>query len=136
MISLMSNKTLAAWHAIASSANPAGLNDLLADEVVFLSPVVHTPQVGKALARGYLTAAMKVLNNETFKYVREIVGPNDAVLEFEVQIDGISLNGVDLIKWNEAGKIIEFKVMVRPLKAITLLQQKMATMLQAAAAAH
>jgi len=72
-----------------------------------------------------------VFFNETFSYVREIASSRDAVLEFQVEIDGISVNGVDLIKWNDDGKIVEFKVMLRPLKAINLIQQKMAVMLQA-----
>ena len=107
----------------------AGLNDLLADEAVFLSPVVHTPQRGKQLTAMYLSAAFKVFFNESFHYVREIAGENDAVLEFEVGIEGIVVNGVDMLKWNDHGQIIEFKVMLRPLKAVNLIHQKMAEML-------
>jgi hypothetical protein len=93
--------------------------------------VVHTPQVGKTVTTMYLTAALYVFGNETFRYVREVVGEGDAVLEFETEIDGIIVNGVDMIKWNDDGKIVEFKVMVRPLKAINLIHQKMAAMLSA-----
>jgi hypothetical protein len=93
---------------------------------------VHTPQVGKAITKKYLAAAFQVLFNDSFRYVRELRGDRDAVLEFLVDLDGIAVNGVDLIKWNEAGKITEFKVMLRPLKAVNLIQQKMAAMLQAA----
>jgi len=103
---------------------------LLAEDAVFLSPVVHTPQRGRKLASWYLSAAFQVFFNPTFRYVREIVGPSDAMLEFETEIDGIVVNGVDLIKWNTAGQIVEFKVMLRPLKAINLVHQRMAAMLQ------
>ena len=118
------------WHEVARTRNVAGLDALLADEVVFHSPVVHTPQVGKQLTRLYLAAAFQVFVNESFRYVREIAGPRDAVdlhLEFE---RGIAVNGIDLIKWNDADRIVEFKVMIRPLKAINLIHQKMAAMLQ------
>ena len=118
------------WHEVARTRNVAGLDALLADEVVFHSPVVHTPQVGKQLTRLYLAAAFQVFFNESFRYVREIAGPRDAALEFQVEIDGIAVNGIDLIKWNDADRIVEFKVMIRPLKAINLFHQKMAAMLQ------
>ena len=118
------------WHEVARTRNVAGLDALLADEVVFHSPVVHTPQVGKQLTRLYLAAAFQVFFNESFRYVREIAGPRDAALEFQVEIDGIAVNGIDLIKWNDADRIVEFKVMIRPLKAINLIHQKMASLLQ------
>ena len=118
------------WHEVARTRNVAGLDALLADEVVFHSPVVHTPQVGKAITARYLGAAMHVFFNQSFRYVREIVGARDAALEFQVEIDGIAVNGIDLIKWNDADRIVEFKVMIRPLKAINLIHQKMAAMLQ------
>jgi hypothetical protein len=118
------------WHDLVRTRNVAGLDTLLADDVVFHSPVVHTPQVGKAITARYLAAAFHVFFNESFRYVREIVGPQDAALEFQVEIDGIAVNGIDLIKWNAAGRIVEFKVLVRPLKAINLIHQKMAALLQ------
>ncbi len=124
-----------AWHALLQSPDAAALDALLHDEVVFHSPVVHTPQRGKAKTRLYLQAAMQVLNHASFRYERQIIGQRDAVLEFATEIDGIVVNGVDLIRWDDAGRIIDFKVMVRPLKAINLLQQKMAAMLQTMAAA-
>jgi len=127
----MTTMTLAAWHALVKARNPQGLAALLADDVVFHSPVVHTPQVGKAATVRYLTAAFHVLVNDSFRYLREVVGPCDAVLEFQVEIDGIVINGVDMIKWDADRKIVEFKVMIRPLKAINLLHQKMAALLQA-----
>jgi hypothetical protein len=123
---------LAAWHHIVQARDGRGIGALLADDVVFHSPVVHTPQVGKAVTTMYLRAALHVLGNPSFHYVREVVGARDAVLEFEVEVDGIVVNGVDMIGWDEAGLVTSFKVMVRPLKAITLVQQKMAAMLEAA----
>ncbi|MBL8185554.1 MAG: nuclear transport factor 2 family protein [Blastocatellia bacterium] len=110
----------------------SGLGELLAEDVVFYSPVVHTPQVGKAVTTMYLSAAVQVFGNESFRYVREIVGESDAVLEFETEIDGIIVNGVDMIKWNGDWEISEFKVMVRPLKAINLIREKMGAMLKPA----
>jgi hypothetical protein len=127
----MAIDTLSTWHELVQSRNTRGLESLLADNVVFHSPVVHTPQVGKAITIQYLSAAFHVFFNESFKYVREVTGPSDAVLEFQVEIDGISVNGVDMLKWDGEGRIVEFKVMIRPLKAINLIHQKMAAMLQA-----
>jgi hypothetical protein len=122
---------LHAWHDLVRTRNAKGLSAQLADDVVFYSPVVHTPQVGKAITLQYLSAAFHVFFNESFQYVRELTGPRDAVLEFQVEIDGIAVNGIDMIKWNDEGRITEFKVMIRPLKAINLIHQKMAAMLQA-----
>jgi SnoaL-like domain len=118
------------WHHLVRTHDASGLATLLADDVVFHSPVVHTPQRGKKLAAGYLGAAFHVFFNPSFRYVREIRGQSDAMLEFETEIDGVLVNGVDIIRWNEAGQIVDFKVMVRPLKAINLIHQKMAAMLQ------
>jgi SnoaL-like protein len=119
------------WHHLVENRDTRGLDALLADEAVFYSPVVHTPQVGKAITKKYLAAAFHVFFNESFRYVRELKGNRDAILEFEVILDGITVNGVDMIKWNDAGKITEFKVMLRPLKAVNLIHQKMGEMLQA-----
>ena len=121
---------VARWHRIVESRDPAGLAELLADGVVFHSPVVHTPQIGKAIAAQYLAAAVRVFGNETFRYVRELVGAHDAMLEFELEIDGVRVNGVDMIRWDDAGRVVEFKVMLRPLKAVNLVHQKMAALLQ------
>lgn len=128
----MNHQTIETWHHLVASHDPSGLEALLADDAVFLSPVVHTPQRGKALTKAYLSAAFEVFFNPTFRYVREIVGPHDAMLEFETEIDAITVNGVDIIKWNEQGKIVEFKVMIRPLKAVHLIHERMAAMLAAA----
>ncbi|MEO8104198.1 MAG: nuclear transport factor 2 family protein [Betaproteobacteria bacterium] len=127
----MSIDTLATWHRLVANRDVAGLDSLLADQAVFHSPVAHTPQVGKANTLRYLTAAFSIFFNESFRYVREIAGGREAVLEFLVELDGITVNGVDMIKWDDEGKIVEFKVMLRPLKGINVVHQKMAAMLQA-----
>ena len=122
---------LQAWHALVAERSMKGLNALLADDVVFYSPVVHTPQAGKPITAQYLYAAFNVFFNDSFRYVRETIGADHAILEFEVQIEGIQVNGIDMITWNADGKITAFKVMVRPLKAIQLIHQQMAAMLEA-----
>ena len=127
----MTIATLNTWHDIVRTRNLKALDALLADDVVFHSPVVHTAQIGKVLTMQYLSAAFYVFFNESFKYVRETTSAHDAILEFTVDIDGISVNGVDMLKWNGEGQIIEFKVMIRPLKAIQLIHQKMGEMLAA-----
>jgi hypothetical protein len=127
----MTAHPLDAWHQVVEERNAAGLDALLADEVVFYSPVVYTPQVGKPITALYLAAALHVFGNDTFRYVREVRGEHDAVLEFLVEIDGVSVNGVDMIRWNDVGRITEFKVMLRPLKAVNLIHEKMAALLKA-----
>jgi hypothetical protein len=127
---MTTTSALSAWHDIVRTQNADALPALLADDVVFYSPIVHTPQAGKSLTLLYLSAAVMVFGNESFHYVREVVGEHDAVLEFEVTVDGIRVNGVDMIKWNDDGCIVEFKVMLRPLKAINLMHQKMGAMLE------
>lgn len=126
----MIENTISAWHKLVETRDAAGLNDILADNVVFHSPVVHTPQVGKPITTLYLTAALHVLNNDTFKYLREVIAGRNAVLEFSTVIDGITINGVDMITWGADGKITDFKVMIRPLKAINLVHRMMGEMLQ------
>ena len=113
----MSPNPLATWHRMVRTNDATDLPALVAEDAVFWSPVVHAAQPGRKLTVMYLSAAFKVFFNPTFRYVREIVGASDAMLEFETQIDGILVNGVDIIKWNVAGSIVEFKVMIRPLKA-------------------
>lgn len=125
--------TIKSWHQLLSHRDTTGLENLLADDAVFHSPIVHTPQRGKDVTALYLSAAFQVLVNDSFHYVREVEGANDAVLEFAVAIDGVQVNGVDMIRWNAEGKITDFKVMLRPLKAINLIHQKMAEMLDALA---
>ena len=121
--------TLAMWHDLLSRRDAAGLPALLADDAVFHSPVVHRPQVGVPIVAAYLGAAFAVFGNDSFRYVRELRGERDAALEFEVEIDGIAVNGIDLIRWNADGRIVDFKVMLRPLKAVNLIHEKMAAML-------
>ena len=122
---------VAEWHRIVREHDAGALPKLLADDVVFHSPVVHTPQRGQLAATRILAAAVQVFGNPTFRYVRELHAANEAVLEFIVEIEGIEVNGVDMMRWNDAGRIVEFKVMLRPLKAINLIHQKMAALLQA-----
>ena len=128
----MPTDTLSTWHQIVKTTDEKALAALLDETAVFHSPVVHTPQVGKALTHKYLAAAFKVLFNDSFRYTREVTSGNDAVLEFELELDGIRINGVDLIHWNDAGLITDFKVMLRPLKAVNLIHQKMGAQLIAA----
>lgn len=129
----MQSDPVAIWHRLLAQRDVQGLDGLLADDAVFHSPVVHKPQVGKALTKLYLAAAFQVFGNASFRYVRELRAERDAVLEFELELDGIHINGVDMIKWNEDGAVTEFKVMLRPLKALNLIHEKMAAMLRAGA---
>jgi len=126
----MIENTMQAWHRLVAAKDAAGLDAIQADEVVFHSPIVHTPQAGKPITTLYLSAALHVLNNDSFHYVREVVSGNHAVLEFMTTIDGISVNGVDMITWGADGRITDFKVMIRPLKAINLIHRLMGEMLQ------
>ena len=126
----MIENTVAAWHKLIEARDAEGLDNILAESVVFHSPVVHTPQTGKPITTFYLTAALHVLNNNTFKYLREVVSGNHAVLEFQTVIDGITINGVDMISWGKDGRITDFKVMLRPLKAVNMVHKMMGDMLQ------
>ena len=126
----MIENTIDAWHKVIESKSAAGLDNILAENVVFHSPVVHTPQAGKPLPTLYLAADLHVFNNDTFKYLREVISGNNAVLEFQTIIDGITVNGVDMITWGDDGRIVDFKVMIRPLKAINLIHNMMGEMLQ------
>ncbi|MDP7064806.1 MAG: nuclear transport factor 2 family protein [Arenicellales bacterium] len=121
---------LDSWHEIIRNGDASALDTLIADDAVFHSPVVHTPQVGKAIVVKYLTAAANVLLDESFKYLREIVDERQAMLEFQVTLDDIVINGVDHIRWNDNNQIIEFKVWVRPLKGMQKLHQAMAKQLE------
>lgn len=125
---------LAAWHAyMAAGGDPETLRAMLADDAVFHSPVVHSPQAGRDKVFAYLHAASHVLGGDNFRYLREIADGNQACLEFATELEGIHINGVDIIRWNDDGKIQDFKVMVRPLKAINKVWGKMAAMLAAQA---
>ncbi|MFD2565857.1 nuclear transport factor 2 family protein [Pseudotenacibaculum haliotis] len=123
------NSYTAHWHEVVTKKDPEILSKLLADDVVFHSPVVHSPQKGKKITEIYLLAALQVFLSGEFKYVREVENDQCSFLEFEVELDGVLINGIDMITWNEEGKIIDFKVMIRPLKAINLVHQKMGEIL-------
>ena len=131
------------WYEVIKSDNPDKYDEILAEDCVFYSPVVYTPQKGRELTKMYLMAAGGVFGGEDspkeildetspskFRYIKEIIGENSAVLEFESEIDGIYVNGIDLISWNEENKITEFKVIVRPLQAVNKLHQQMQDMLE------
>lgn len=124
---------LGKWHDyMMGGSDPAVLDALLAEDAVFHSPVVHTPQSGKAVVMAYLVAASQVLGNDNFRYVRELVDGDEVMLEFMTELDGIAVNGVDIIRFNASGQIADFKVMVRPLKAINKVWETMAAQLAAA----
>ncbi len=120
------------WHEVVEKRSPALLDTLLADEVIFHSPVLHTPQRGKRIVTMYLIAATQVLGGEKFRYVGEWIGERSAVLEFVTEIEGLEINGVDIVAWNADDRIVTFKVMIRPLKAINALHQAMAARLATA----
>jgi len=121
---------LTRWHALVESKNPALLDDLLADDVVYRSPAVFAPQEGKALTRGYLSAAIKVLG-PSLRYVSQWHDDASAVLEFEADLDGLYLQGVDILHWNADGKLVSFTVMVRPMRGLQKLIDLMALQLAA-----
>jgi predicted aconitase len=127
----MTTHTIETWRQLVADKNASGVDALLAEDVVFHSPITETPQTGKAVTLQYLAAAFDVFSRQPFRYVREVVGERDAVLEFEVEIDGVRVNGVDMIRWNDEGRIVDFKVMLRPMKAVKVMHQKIAASLQA-----
>ena len=129
-------KALLHWHEVVTSRDPVMLSELLADDATFHSPVLFQPQRGRDLTALYLVGAMHVLANDSFRYVRELSGDRDAVLEFTAEVDGIHVNGIDMITWDDNDQITDFKVMLRPFRAIQLVQQKMAELLQAAEEDH
>ena len=122
---------VARWHALAGAREPDGLDDLLADDVVFRSPAVHLPQDGKALTTAYLSAALVVLG-PTLRYGREWYDERSAVLEFEADLEGLSVHGVDMFSWADDGRIVEFTVMVRPVRGLHKLIELMAAQLSGA----
>lgn len=126
----MQPQPISRWHDFVRTGDDALLESLLDDNCVFQSPAVHQPQEGRAISAKYLKAAMTVLNNPTFRYVDEWFAERSAVLEFEVTVDGLHVNGIDLIRWNEAGRIENFKVMIRPLKALNHVVELMGRELQ------
>jgi len=135
----MTKKNIKKWHDHIKGNYPGGFDELLDDDVIFYSPIVFSPQKGKELTTLYLLAAGNTfggdqskdgtLEESSFKYTKEVLNDNQAVLEFETQIDGKYVNGVDIITFNDHGKIIEFKVMIRPLQAVNIIHEKMQEML-------
>lgn len=124
-------KGLKHWHAvIGNGSRPEELTAIIREDAVFHSPVVHTPQKGRDLVVAYLSAAGQTLGNDSFTYVRELVDGENAMLEFTTEMDGIHVNGVDIIRFDEDGMISDFKVMVRPLKAVDKVWEQMAAMLE------
>lgn len=118
------------WHRVLAGGNqPGELASIIREDAVFHSPVVHTPQHGRDIVVAYLAAAGVVLNNDTFRYARELVDGNAALLEFYTELDGIAINGIDLITFDDDGMIADFKVMVRPLKAINKVWETMGAQL-------
>ena len=121
---------LAGWHAvIENGSKPEELTAIIHEDAVFHSPVVHTPQKGRDLVVAYLSAAGQTLGNDSFTYLRELIDGQNAMLEFETQMDGVHVNGVDIIRFDEKGMIADFKVMVRPLKAVNKVWEQMAAAL-------
>jgi hypothetical protein len=121
------------WHRHLAGELPEGLDGLLADDVVFYSPVVYTPQQGKAVTMLYLQAAKQALPGDGgeggFRYTKQVLAGDTAVLEFETTVAGKYVNGVDVIRCDDAGKIVEFRVMIRPLQAVNAVHQNMQEML-------
>ena len=138
----MINEVIDKWHLHMKGQLPGGLDELLDDYVVFISPIVFTPQECKAITKLYLQAAGQTLPGEkkssgsptnddkSFRYIKEVISGSTAVLEFETYIDGKYVNGIDMITCNDKGKIVEFKVMIRPLQAINLVHKQMGEMLE------
>lgn len=126
-------KPLAIWHEAVAKNDLAPFEAILAEDAVFLSPALHSPQVGSAMVSMYLRGAMHVLKNDSFRYVEEWVGSRSAVLEFESSVDGFAVNGVDIIHWDDDERVTRFKVMVRPFKGLTALMAAMKKLLEAQA---
>ena len=118
------------WHEVVRTKNYQLLEEILDDTVIFYSPVLFTPQKGKEITKIYLAAAAEVFEGNSFAYVRQLIKENEASLEFELELDGVKINGVDLITWNRDEKITEFKVFIRPLQGVNALHQKMGAMLE------
>ncbi len=121
---------LSTWHEFLNKRDFSLLDDFLADDVTLYSPVVFTPIEGKYFVKMYLMAAEQIIANKQFKYVNEVSNENYAVLEFNTEIDGITVEGVDMISFNRDGKLKTLKVMVRPLKAMNIMHQKMSEFLE------
>ena len=125
----MGSRAIENWHQVMRTGNVSTLPHILHDEVIFHSPVVHTPQIGKAKVIMYLSAATCVFEDTGFTYTREISGDGQAMLEFTSVLDGVEINGVDIVSWDKNDLITDFKVMVRPVKAVNIIWEKMGEML-------
>ena len=127
-------QTIQAWHAFLADRDPALLDELLADDVVFYSPIVYTPQRGKDITTLYLLAAGQTLTggsgDEAFRYTKQVIAGDLAVLEFETAVEGKYVNGVDIIRCDDVGQIVEFRVMIRPLQAVNVVHEQMRAMLE------
>lgn len=108
---------LAQWHAVVESRDPGLLEAMIAPDAVFRSPAVHTPQEGRDTVVAYLSAAIVVLG-PTLTYHDTWQRERDAVLRFTAVVDGLEIEGIDMITWDDAGQIVSFTVMVRPYKAL------------------
>ena len=122
---------IARWHRHLAGELPGGLDELLADDVVFHSPVVYTPQRGRAVTAQYLQAASSVLGGDDFRYTKQVLAADTAVLEFETSVGGRYVNGVDIIRCDAAGRIVEFRVLLRPLQGIQAVHEEMGRRLAA-----
>ena len=127
----MIDDVIARWHRYLGGELLGGLDDLLADDVVFYSPVVHTPQRGKPVTTQYLEAASRTLAGGAFQYTKQDLSGDTAVLEFETSVEGKYVNGVDIIRCDDAGRIVEFRVMLRPLQGIQAVHEQMGRRLAA-----
>lgn len=127
----MTPQVIERWIEIVENDRMAELEELLAEDAVFYSPAVFTPQEGRAKTLAYLTAAVQMFANSGFHYVGQWFDERSAVLEFAAEIDGLYVNGVDMIRWNDDEKIVEFKVMLRPAKALMGVMPAMAKLLPA-----
>ncbi len=132
MIEDVIGDVIARWHRYLGGDLPGGLGELLADDVVFYSPVVYTPQRGRAVTRQYLEAASRTLvggSGGAFRYTKEVLAGDTAVLEFETSVEGRYVNGVDIIRCGDDGRIVEFRVMMRPLQGIQAVHEQMGRLL-------
>ena len=126
------------WHAFMGGDDPEALDELLHDDVVLYSPVVFTSQRGKGIVATYLTAARATFaaigfdapSGPSFRYVKHLASGDTAMLEFETEMAGKYVNGVDIIRYDDQGKIVEIRVMIRPLQAIDLVHRQMGAMLE------
>lgn len=126
----MIDAVISRWHAHLTGESAEGLDGLLADDVVFYSPIVYTPQRGKDITTIYLTAAKQTLGAGDFRYTKQVTAGDTAVLEFETTLDGKYVNGVDIIRCDDSGRIVEFRVMIRPLQAVNAVHEQMRAMLE------